>query len=104
MRTVALAAAMLFVAACAKQKTEKSLSEAGETLYVLRGVVIGRDAADNTLRVDHEQIPGYMEAMTMDYPIRGAAVASLPADKSRIEAKLHVREERAWLTDVRRIP
>lgn len=104
MRKVALVAAMLFVAACAKQKAEKPLSEAGETLYVLRGVVIGRDAADNTLRVDHEQIPGYMEAMTMDYPVRGAAVASLPPDKSRIEAKLHVREERAWLTDVKRIP
>jgi len=104
MRKVALVAAMLFVAACAKQKTEKPLSEAGETLYVLRGVVIGRDAGDNTLRVDHEQIPGYMEAMTMDYPVRGTAVASLPPDKSRIEAKLHVREERAWLTDVKRIP
>ena len=95
---------MLVVAACAKQKGEKPLSEAGETLYDLRGVVVGRDTADNTLRVDHEQIPGYMEAMTMDYPVRGAAVASLPPDKSRIEAKLHVREERAWLTGVKRIP
>lgn len=104
MRKVALVAAMLFIAACAKQKTEKPLSEAGETLYVLRGVITGRDAADNTLRIDHERIPGYMEAMTMDYLVRGAAVASLPPDKSRIEAKLHVLEERAWLTDLRRIP
>jgi hypothetical protein len=67
-------------------------------------VIVGRDAADNTLRLDHEAIPGYMEAMTMDYPVRGAAVASLPPDKSRVEAKLHVREERAWLTDVKRTP
>jgi protein SCO1 len=104
MRKVALVAAMLVIAACAKQKTEKPLSEAGETLYVLRGVVIGRDVDDNTLRIDHEQIPGYMEAMTMEYQVRGAPVASLPPDKSRIEAKLHVREERGWLTDVKRIP
>jgi len=104
MRKVALVVAMLFLAACANEKTtEKPVSEAGERLYVLRGVVVGRDAADNTLRVDHEEIPGYMEAMTMDYPVRGAAVASLPPDKSRIEAKLHVREERAWLTDVKPI-
>jgi protein SCO1/2 len=104
MRKVALVAAMLFVAACAKEKTEKPLAEAGETLYTVRGVIVGRDAADNTLRLDHEAIPGYMEAMTMDYPVRGAAVASLPPDKSRVEAKLHVREERAWLTDVKRTP
>lgn len=107
MRKVALVAAMLFVVACARREPApgpKPLSEPGETIYVLRGVVVGRDGGDNTLRVDHEQIPGYMEAMTMDYPVRGAAVASLPADKSRVEAKLHVLEERAWLTDLKRIP
>ena len=104
MQKVVVAAVVLLALACAEEKAAKPLSEPGETLYVVRGVVVGRDAADNTLRVDHEPIPGYMEAMVMDYPVRGAGVASLPADKSRIEAKLHVRDDRIWITDVKRIP
>ena len=103
MPKVALAVLVLIAAACANEKrAAKPLSEPGEKLYVVKGIVVGRDAGDNTLRVDHEEIPGYMEAMTMDYPVRGAEVASLPPDRSRIEARLHVRDERVWLTDVKK--
>jgi len=69
----------------------------------MRGKIISRDAGDNTLRVDHESIQGFMDAMTMDYSIRGAAVSALPADGQRIEARLHVTERGYWLTDVKRI-
>jgi protein SCO1/2 len=104
MKKLALVAVVLLVFACAKAKpAQKPTSEPGEKLYALKGVVVGRDAADNTLRVDHEQVVGYMEAMTMDYPVRGAEVASLPPDKTRVEAKLHVHDDRVWLTDVQRV-
>ena len=79
----------------------KPLSEPGEKLYTLRGVVLSRNASDNSLRLDHEAIPGYMEAMTMDYPVRGAAVSSLSPDRSRIEAKVHVTRRSYWITDVK---
>jgi hypothetical protein len=69
----------------------------------MRGVVLSRSADDNSLRVDHEAIAGFMEAMTMDYPVRGAQVAALPADKSRIEAKLHVTDRSYWITDVKAV-
>jgi protein SCO1 len=106
MQKAAVAVVLLLALGCAQQEKAppKPLSEPGETLYTVRGIVMSRDAADNTLRVDHEEIPGYMEAMVMDYPVRGAEVASLPPDKSRIEAKLHVRDSRIWITDVKRIP
>ena len=70
----------------------------------MRGVVVSRDAAGNSLKVDHEAIPGFMEAMVMDYNVRGAKVEALPADRSRIEAKLHVTDRAYWITDVKRIP
>src|SRR5437763_16329094 len=105
MQKVAVLAAALVVLACAKAKAEKKpLSEAGEKVYTVKGSIVGRDVADNTLRVDHEQIPGYMEAMTMDYPVRGAAVDALPPDKTRVEARLHVHDDRVWPTDVGRVP
>jgi hypothetical protein len=69
----------------------------------LKGFIVARDAGDNTVRVDHQAIPGYMEAMTMDYSVRGAEVLSLPPNKTRIEAKLHVTDDGYWLTDVRKV-
>jgi hypothetical protein len=82
----------------------KPLSEPGEKLYTVRGVILSRDATANSLNVDHERIPDFMEAMRMDYNVRGAKVATLPPDKSRIEAKLHVTDRSYWITDVKRIP
>jgi protein SCO1/2 len=96
---------VLLLASCGDRgKKEKPLSVPGEKLYTLKGVITGRDASDNAVRVNHEAIPGYMEAMTMDYPVRGAAVQSLPSDNSRVTAKLHVTDTAYWLTDVKQVP
>ena len=92
--------ALFAIAALACARTEKPLSVPGEKLYALRGKIVARDANDNTLRIDHEAIPGFMEAMTMDYSVRGAKVAELPPDGTRITAKLHVTDNAYWLTDV----
>ncbi|HEV7766667.1 MAG TPA: copper-binding protein [Thermoanaerobaculia bacterium] len=82
----------------------KPLSEPGEKLYVVRGVILSRDAAANTVNLDHERIPDFMEAMKMDYAVRGVKVETLPPDQTRIEAKLHVTERSYWITDVRALP
>ena len=93
-----------FFLACEKESPPKPLSEPGEKLYDLRGRIVSRDAGDNTLRVDHERIEGFMEAMVMDYSVRGANVTSLPADNTTVEAKVHVTDRGYWLTDVKQVP
>lgn len=104
MRAAATLLSLLALLACADREKPQPLSEPGEKLYTLRAVILSRDGDDNTLRVDHETIPGFMPAMVMDYKVRGVDVAKLPPDKSRIEAKLHVTEQAYWLTDVKPIP
>ncbi|HUP50110.1 MAG TPA: copper-binding protein [Thermoanaerobaculia bacterium] len=102
MRPASLLAALLLVAlACSKSERDKPLSEPGERLYPLRGRIEARDGRDNVLRVKHEEIPGFMKAMTMDFSVRGAEVASLPPDGAEIEARLHVTGRAYWLTDVK---
>ena len=103
-RVVAFVALALVVVACSDREKPRPLSEPGEKLYTVRGIVLSRDASENAVRLDHEAIPGFMEAMTMDYKVRGAEVASLPPDKTRIEARLHVTDRAYWITDVKRIP
>lgn len=99
MRRISLLAILLVVfAACGERKPQP------EKIYLLKGKIVARDAHDNTLRVDHDAIPGFMEAMTMDYSVRGAKVAQLPPDDTRIEARLHVTDDGYWLTDVKKAP
>jgi hypothetical protein len=104
-RIVSLLLLLTLLFACKNgDEQAKPLSEPGEKLYTVRGVIQSRDLAASSLRLDHEAIPGFMEAMIMDYGVRGAKVDALPADKSRIEARLHVTERSYWITDVRSIP
>jgi protein SCO1 len=94
---------ILLLAACAGEK-EKPLTEPGEKLYTVRGTILSRRAADSSVHMDHDEIPGFMPAMRMDYPVRGAEVGRLPADGKRVEATLHVTDRAYWLTDVKPIP
>jgi protein SCO1/2 len=103
-RAIVVALAVLFIAACGEERKSKPLSELGEKLYDVHGKIISRDARANSLTVDHRAIPGFMEAMTMEYPVRGVEVATLPANNAQIAAKLHVTERSYWLTDVKNAP
>ena len=98
-----VAALTLLLAACFGEP-EKPLSEPGEKLYTVRGVILSREETSNTIHVDHEAIPGFMAAMKMDYSVRGAKVATLPPDNSRFEARLHTTDRAYWLTDVKALP
>jgi protein SCO1/2 len=102
-RAAVVAVTLLWVLACAEEKP-KPVSEPGEKLYTVRGVILSRDAVANSVHMDHEAIPGFMEAMRMDYNVRGADVARLPPDGKRVEARLHVTDRSYWITDVRAIP
>lgn len=100
------AVAMLFVlllGGCGGEEPPKPVSEPGEKLYTVRGVILSRNETANTVHMDHEDIPGFMTAMKMDYSVRGAGVAALPPDNSRVEARLHVTERAYWITDVKKI-
>ena len=103
-RAATLLSILLIAAACGEERKAKPLSEPGEKLYDVRGKILSRDAAANTINTDHEAISGFMEAMIMDYTVRGADVGTLPPDGARFQAKLHVTERGYWLTDVRAIP
>jgi len=43
-------------------------------IYHLRGKVVSNDAAKGEVTLDHEAIPGFMEAMTMPYKLRDASI------------------------------
>jgi protein SCO1 len=69
--------------------------------YTLTGVVTAVDAAQSKVTIQHEEIPGFMSAMTMAFPVRDdpKVIAFLrPGD--RIEARLVVDGDNYFLSDV----
>ena len=67
----------------------------------MTATIVSRDRAQNSVNLDNKEIPGVMEAMKMDYELRGTKVDALPPDGTAVEAKLHERDGRYWVTDVK---
>ena len=104
MKHLLIALIAVSLIACGKSQTPKPVDVAGQKVYELRGKILSRNRGENTLNIDHEEIKGFMEAMTMDYTVRGAKVEQLPPDGTKIRAKLHVVDDGYWVSDVRAMP
>jgi protein SCO1/2 len=59
----------------AKPEAQGSASAAFK-VYKLRGKVVSTDTAHGIVVVDHEAIPGFMDAMTMPYQLKDPGIAS----------------------------
>ena len=60
--------------------------------FPVRGKVVSVDAAKGSIVLDHEAIPGFMDAMTMPYDLKDKSVASELHPGDRITATLLVRK------------
>ncbi len=73
----------------------------GSRRYPITGQVQGVDPAAGRASVSHEDIPGFMPAMTMEFTILDAAVLAALKPGDRIRATLVVSgDNRSWLEDV----
>ena len=69
--------------------------------YPMTATIISRNPADNTVNLDNKEVPGVMEAMKMDYELRGAKVDSLPPNGTAVDVTLHEQSGRYWVTDAK---
>ena len=65
--TIFLLSILLFTAC---QKAETPTASANAKRYKLKGKVITVDKAKKKAEIDHQEIPGFMDAMTMSFPIK----------------------------------
>ncbi len=63
-------------------------TSAGPERHPIRGKVVSVVAADQSVMLDHEAIPGFMEAMTMEYRVDDPAVLGEVHPGDRISATL----------------
>ncbi|HEY6928393.1 MAG TPA: SCO family protein [Thermoanaerobaculia bacterium] len=69
--------------------------------HPLKGVIRQVDASRSEITVEHEEVPGYMAAMTMSFPVRDdPQVMGLLRPGDRIEATLAVGKDHYWLEKI----
>ncbi|MEQ1886424.1 MAG: copper-binding protein [Bryobacteraceae bacterium] len=68
--------------------------------YVLKGEVLKTDPSAQLVSVKGEKIEGWMDAMTMDYPVRDKAIFEKLKVGDAITAKILVQEADYWVSEV----
>ena len=90
-----VAAALLVNVACASKSDERS--------YNLQGQVVSIEPARKTVTVKHEEIKGFMPAMTMPYEVQDAKLLDGLTAGDLINATLVVYANGAHLTTVKKV-
>src|SRR5262245_30892956 len=91
---------VLIFSSCAKTESKKVSPDAKR--FTLKGKVVSVDRGSKKAKIDHQDIPGYMDAMTMDFPIREDAVWDELKPGVDIQADLVVDNANAqfWLENI----
>jgi protein SCO1/2 len=68
----------LFLTGCHAGRNNDAAASSAQDLkvYKLRGKVLSADAAKGEVTLNHEAIPGFMDAMTMPYKLKDATILS----------------------------
>ena len=85
-----------FAAGC-KQSSDRAPSASaaapGELkTFPIRGRIVSVDAAKGSVLLDHEAVPGFMDAMTMSYKLKDPGILSELHPGDRVTAKLLVHQ------------
>lgn len=94
-RIVLLLTLVLALTACTQPKPAKT--------YQMRGVVMKVDIPGKSAAISAEKIDGWMEAMTMDYPVHDPKVLEGLKPGDHITATVHVPEDlNYWIDDIQK--
>jgi protein SCO1/2 len=76
--------------------------EAGAKSYPLKGKVVSVDAANRKVTIDHEEIVGFMPAMTMAFVVleKDAALLDGVTPGDEVTARLVTPDSRYWIEDL----
>ena len=77
--------AVLLAAGCSSERGEDRVA------YEVRGTVVRVEAARRSVVIDHEAIPGFVEAMTMPFEVRDSSILDGIGKGGRVEFRSLIR-------------
>ena len=94
-----LCAIALLLASCGAAKPSTPPKE-----YKLAGEVVRLDTQVRTATIKHQKIEGWMEAMTMEFPVREAKEFEKLAVGKKITATVYVNGDEFWIGNIQTVP
>ncbi|MGE0826698.1 MAG: SCO family protein [Candidatus Binatia bacterium] len=80
--------------------TLSACQKPSQQVYELKGTIVSVDAQRHLVTIAHEDIPGYMDAMTMPFSLKEDWPYEVATAGDRIQATLVVLGDRSWLENV----
>jgi Cu/Ag efflux protein CusF len=90
---------VLMLAGCQRNPVPKPTQE-----YQMQGQVVSLDPSSQTATVKHGKIEGWMEAMTMEYPVKDKHSFTQLKVGEKIRAKILVQGTDYWIATVNEEP
>jgi len=104
---IALLALSLQLLSCAPSpeapevtSTEPAVKDSTPREYQVRGVIKEIPDTGNSLRIHHEEIPGYMQSMTMPFSVKDRAVFADLELEETVSFTLYVTETESWIDQI----
>ncbi len=99
MRILATLAVALILAACQSSVKEEAKDEPLKK-YALHGEVLRLDAQGKIAAIKHGKIGDWMEAMTMEFPVKDQAEFDRLKAGETIDATVNVQGNNYWVSDI----
>ena len=95
---------LLAFALCAcREKAPKPVSNAPIEKYKLDGVVVSLDPKAHIAKINGQKIEGWMEAMTMEYPVKDPQEFDKLHAGDHITATVFVQDLNYWLGEIHQV-
>jgi Cu/Ag efflux protein CusF len=95
---------LLALALCAcKEKAPKPVSNAPIEKYNLDGVVVSLDPKGHVAKINGQKIEGWMDAMTMDYPVKDPKEFDKLHPGDHIAATVFVQDLNYWVGEINQV-
>ena len=93
----------LFVAACNRAPSRPPIAAEQTATYEVRGIVRKVDSEKRRAVIAHEAIPGYMDAMAMEFSVPDANDLAALQPGATVSFRLSVTDTKSWIDRVQKI-
>lgn len=104
MRILATLAAVLLFSACQQSSVKEEAKDEPLKQYALHGEVLRLDSQGKIAAIKHEKIGDWMEAMTMEFPVKDPAEFDKLRIGETINATVNVQGNSYWVSDIHEAP
>ncbi|HEX5220330.1 MAG TPA: SCO family protein [Verrucomicrobiae bacterium] len=83
--------------------TSPTATAVSTQIFQVKGVVVGVKPEEKTVRIRHEDIPGYMEAMTMPFEVKDTNELAGVKDGDTVSFRMLVTETDGWIDQIKKL-